>query len=44
MGLGLDVVKFFPAEQAGGIAMIKAMSAPYTQMKFMPTAALTLRI
>ena len=37
MGLGLDVVKFFPAEQAGGIAMIKAMSAPYTQMKFMPT-------
>ena len=37
MGLGLYVVKFFPAEQAGGIAMIKAMSAPYTQMKFMPT-------
>lgn len=35
--LGLDVVKFFPAEQAGGIKMIKAMSAPYTKMKFMPT-------
>lgn len=35
--LGLDVVKFFPAEQNGGIAMIKAMSAPYTKMKFMPT-------
>lgn len=35
--LGLEVVKFFPAEQAGGIKMIKAMSAPYTKMKFMPT-------
>ena len=32
---GLKVVKFFPAEQAGGIAMIKAMAAPYTMVKFM---------
>lgn len=38
--LGLEVVKFFPAEQAGGLAMIKAMSAPYTQMKFMPTGGI----
>ena len=37
ISLGLDVVKFFPAEAAGGINMIKAMAAPYTQMKFMPT-------
>ncbi len=35
--LGLTTVKFFPAEAAGGLKMIKAMSAPYTQMKFMPT-------
>lgn len=35
--LGLDVVKFFPAEQAGGLPMIKAMAAAYTQMMFMPT-------
>ena len=35
--LGLGVVKFFPAEANGGINAIKAMSAPYTQMKFMPT-------
>ncbi|MCR4961748.1 MAG: bifunctional 4-hydroxy-2-oxoglutarate aldolase/2-dehydro-3-deoxy-phosphogluconate aldolase [Lachnospiraceae bacterium] len=35
--LGLNVVKFFPAEQSGGIAMIKAMSAPYTGVRFMPT-------
>lgn len=38
--LGLDVVKFFPAEQAGGINMIKAMSAPYNQIKFMPTGGI----
>lgn len=35
--LGLEVVKFFPAESSGGINMIKALSAPYTKMKFMPT-------
>ncbi len=35
--LGLEVVKFFPAEQAGGINMIKAMCGPYTKLKFMPT-------
>lgn len=38
---GLKVVKFFPAEQAGGIAMIKAMAAPYTQVKFMPTGGIS---
>ncbi len=38
--LGLDVVKFFPAEQAGGIEMIKAMSAPYGNIKFMPTGGI----
>lgn len=37
---GLKVVKFFPAEQAGGIAMIKAMAAPYHQLKFMPTGGI----
>ncbi|MCI5550650.1 MAG: bifunctional 4-hydroxy-2-oxoglutarate aldolase/2-dehydro-3-deoxy-phosphogluconate aldolase [Clostridiales bacterium] len=35
--LGLKVVKFFPAEQMGGLATIKAVSAPYGQMRFMPT-------
>ncbi|MCR5153490.1 MAG: keto-hydroxyglutarate-aldolase/keto-deoxy-phosphogluconate aldolase, partial [Lachnospiraceae bacterium] len=38
--LGLDVVKFFPAEASGGIAKIKAMSAPYTKVKFMPTGGI----
>ncbi|MBR5944037.1 MAG: bifunctional 4-hydroxy-2-oxoglutarate aldolase/2-dehydro-3-deoxy-phosphogluconate aldolase [Lachnospiraceae bacterium] len=40
IALGLDTVKFFPAEAAGGLAMIKAMSAPYTNMKFMPTGGI----
>lgn len=38
--LGLKVVKFFPAEQAGGLAMIKALAAPYVGVKFMPTGGL----
>ena len=39
--LGLEVVKFFPAEAAGGLNMIKAMAGPYTKMKFMPTGGIT---
>lgn len=35
--LGLEVVKFFPAEQAGGLDFIKAVAAPYTTMHFIPT-------
>lgn len=38
---GLKVLKFFPAEQAGGLAMIKAMAAPYTTVKFMPTGGIS---
>lgn len=37
---GLKVLKFFPAEQAGGLQMIKAMSAPYPMVKFMPTGGI----
>lgn len=37
---GLKVVKFFPAEQAGGLAMLKAMAAPYTMLKFMSTGGI----
>jgi len=40
LALGLTAVKFFPAEAAGGVAMIKAMSAPYTSMRFMPTGGI----
>jgi len=42
MDLGLDFVKFFPAEAAGGVKMLKAMSAPYGGISFMPTGGITL--
>ena len=38
---GLRVVKFFPAEQFGGVATIKALSAPYVGLKFMPTGGVS---
>lgn len=38
--LGLTTVKFFPAEAAGGLKMLKAMAAPYGQLKFMPTGGI----
>ena len=40
MRLGLSVVKFFPAEPAGGLSMIKAVAAPYTRLSFMPTGGI----
>lgn len=42
--LGCKVLKFFPAEAAGGAKMVSALSAPYqhTGVKFMPTGGLTL--
>ena len=39
--LGLDVVKFFPAEPAGGLSMIKAVAAPYVGLRFMPTGGIS---
>lgn len=38
--LGLNVVKFFPSEALGGLSTIKAISGPYTNMKFMPTGGI----
>ena len=38
---GVTTVKFFPAEAAGGLKMIKAMSAPYVDVTFMPTGGIT---
>ena len=42
LSLQLTEVKFFPAEAAGGIKMIKAMSAPYGNVRFMPTGGISL--
>jgi len=38
--LGLDVVKFFPAEQSGGLDFIRAVAAPYPGIRFMPTGGI----
>ena len=40
---GLEVLKFVPAEQSGGIAKIKAMSAPFPMFKVMPTGGISLK-
>ena len=40
---GLEVVKFFPAEQYGGVATIKALAAPFTMLKFMPTGGVNVK-
>lgn len=41
--LGLKVLKFFPAEQSGGLAKIRAMSAPFPMFRIMPTGGITLK-
>lgn len=40
ISLGLSTVKFFPAEVNGGVKAIKALSAPYADMMFMPTGGI----
>jgi 2-dehydro-3-deoxyphosphogluconate aldolase/(4S)-4-hydroxy-2-oxoglutarate aldolase len=40
LSFGLSVVKFFPAEASGGLPAIKAMAAPYTDVKFIPTGGI----
>ncbi len=37
---GLEVLKFFPAEASGGLPLLKAMSAPYGNLKFIPTGGI----
>jgi 2-dehydro-3-deoxyphosphogluconate aldolase/(4S)-4-hydroxy-2-oxoglutarate aldolase len=43
LDLGLKTLKFFPAEAAGGIKILKAMSAPFNEVRFMPTGGITLQ-
>ena len=40
---GLELIKFFPAEQSGGLAKIKALSAPFPMFKVMPTGGINLK-
>lgn len=37
---GMNIIKFFPAEQFGGVDTIKALAAPYTSVRFMPTGGI----
>lgn len=39
---GLEVVKFFPAKEFGGLSTMKALSAPFANVKFMPTGGVNL--
>ena len=39
----LEVIKFFPAEQSGGLAKIKALSAPFPMFHVMPTGGISLK-
>jgi len=38
--MGLEVVKFFPAEASGGVEYLKAISAPFKKIKFIPTVGI----
>jgi 2-dehydro-3-deoxyphosphogluconate aldolase/(4S)-4-hydroxy-2-oxoglutarate aldolase len=40
--LGLDILKFFPAETVGGLKAIKALSDPFPQLRFIPTGGVKL--
>ncbi|MBV16027.1 MAG: keto-deoxy-phosphogluconate aldolase [Thalassospira sp.] len=39
---GYDILKFFPAEQQGGVSMLKALSGPLPQVSFCPTGGVSL--
>lgn len=41
MAFGLEAVKFFPAEQNGGVAKLKAIAGPYKALKWMPTGGVS---
>ena len=42
INLGLDTLKFFPAETMGGLKAIQAMSDPFPQLRFIPTGGIKL--
>lgn len=42
INLGLNILKFFPAETVGGLKVIKAMSDPFPQLRFIPTGGIRL--
>ena len=43
IGIGITCVKFFPAEAAGGVDMLKALGGPFPMVRFVPTGGLSLK-
>ena len=43
MAVGLEIVKFFPAEQNGGVAKLKALAGPYPNLRWMPTGGINVK-
>lgn len=41
LAAGLSMVKFFPAEPAGGLKLLKALSEPFPKLRFMPTGGIS---
>jgi 2-dehydro-3-deoxyphosphogluconate aldolase / (4S)-4-hydroxy-2-oxoglutarate aldolase len=41
LALGVTLLKLFPAEASGGIALLRALAAPFPQVRFVPTGGLT---
>ncbi|MCL7725852.1 bifunctional 4-hydroxy-2-oxoglutarate aldolase/2-dehydro-3-deoxy-phosphogluconate aldolase [Actinobacillus pleuropneumoniae] len=41
LSLGIEAVKFFPAEASGGVKMIKALLGPYSNLQIMPTGGIS---
>lgn len=41
MDAGFECFKFFPAQQAGGVGMLKALGGPFAQALFCPTGGIT---
>ena len=39
---GVDILKFFPAESLGGVKALKAIAAPFSMMRFIPTGGITI--
>jgi 2-dehydro-3-deoxyphosphogluconate aldolase/(4S)-4-hydroxy-2-oxoglutarate aldolase len=44
LSLGLKVLKFFPAEALGGMKTLVSMSAPFKELRFIPTGGIDLRL
>jgi 2-dehydro-3-deoxyphosphogluconate aldolase/(4S)-4-hydroxy-2-oxoglutarate aldolase len=42
LDIGLNVLKFFPAENLGGVGILKALAGPFKEVKFIPTGGINI--